>query len=392
MSENKISKNKINVSSPRITLDAILEAAVDGIIIIDSRGVIDLVNPAVEKLFGYKSSELVGQNIAILMPEPDKSNHDRYISSFITTGEKKIIGTGREVMGKRKDGVLFPFKLSVSEILVDNERHFTGVIHDISEQKKVQQELEDLNEQLEKRVEERTKQVQEALDKERQLNEMKSRFVSMASHEFRTPLGTILSSVSLVERYNTPDTEERREKHIKRIKSSVKNLTNILDDFLSLDKLETGRLKVNNVDLDIKELTESVIDDIATIAKHGQTISLDYKGGSVIQIDHNIYKNVLINLLSNAIKYSEENDPIEVKCTLDDVQLTLEVQDHGIGIPEEEQEMMFERFFRAKNATNIQGTGLGLNIVKKYIELMNGTIFFESTQGQGTKFIVKIPV
>lgn len=379
------------MDSKSLTLEAILNTTVDGIIIIDSSGIITLVNPAVERIFEYNKEELIDKNISILMPEPDHSQHNQYISNFLRTGKKKIIGIGREVKGRKKSGEQFPFKLSVSQLNVDGEVFFTGVVHDISEQKNIQAQLEQLNSELEQRVEERTKQVQEALDKEKQLSEMKSRFVSMASHEFRTPLGTILSSASLIERYNTPETEERRLKHVERIKSSVKNLTNILDDFLSIDKLETGRLQIKPSLIDVEQITQSIIDDISSIAKKGQQLHYGHFGEKEIHIDEHIYKNILINLLSNAIKYSLEDKRIDIKTEIGGDEVKLVVKDNGIGIPEEEKDLMFERFFRAKNVTNIQGTGLGLNIVKKYLDFMNGAIYFDSELNKGTTFTVVIP-
>lgn len=233
---------------------------------------------------------------------------------------------------------------------------------------------------------------QKALDKERQLNELKSRFVSTASHEFRTPLSTILSSVALISRYKDADSYDKRQKHVERIKSSVNNLTQILNDFLSLSKLEEGITTMHISELNIVNLMTSIIEEMTPVAKAGQAIRYHHLGGEAsVLMDSQVFKNVLINLLSNAIKYSEEGDLIEVYSETIGQRVHLRVVDRGMGIPEADQPHLFNRFFRAENAINIQGTGLGLHIVKKYIDLLGGTISFESQLGKGTTFTLELP-
>lgn len=228
-----------------------------------------------------------------------------------------------------------------------------------------------------------------ALEKERSLNELKSRFVSVASHEFRTPLGTILSSVSLISKYNEPGDQEKRTKHISRIKSAVVNLTGILNDFLSLSKLEEGKVSYNPVIIDLKEICEEVKEEMQVTAKAGQNILLSNTGNQTcILMDKQILKNILINLTSNAIKYSPENENIGISTDNANGKLTIRVTDHGIGIPVEDQKHLFDTFFRAGNVTNIQGTGLGLNIVKKYVDMLKGSIDFKSKPDQGTEFTI----
>lgn len=260
---------------------------------------------------------------------------------------------------------------------------------DITTQKRMELELRRLNEELESRVVERTKELLESLNREKELNNMKSRFVSMASHEFRTPLSTILSSISLVERYADAEQVEKRVKHIERIKSSIRNLTAILNDFLSLEKLEQGKTEVEKQPFNIKFFILEVIEETECMSKNGQCIRYIHNGADEVLLDRKILRNVMFNLLSNAIKYSSLD--INIQSQVNEDAITLSVTDQGIGIPKEEQEHLFNRFFRAKNATNIQGTGLGLNIVKRYIELMGGTINFSSEQHKGTTFVVCLP-
>jgi PAS domain S-box-containing protein len=394
-------------------LRAVIDTAIDGIITIDRKGKIESINLAAAQLFQYSVSELLGKNISVLMPEPDHSNHDQYIHNYLESGHAKIIGKGREVTGLKKDKTKFPFNLAVSEVRLKDKLIFTGIIHDLTAVKKAQEHILELNEALELKVVKRTNELEEvvnellkinaklhdreielkvALEKEKELNVLKSRFVSMASHEFRTPLSTILSSATLVSRYEQNDQADKRAKHIERIKKAVENMTGILNDFLSLSKLEEGKTNLQKVKINISDICEETLDSIQIIKKKDQQIIYFHKSATEsIVTDKNILKNILFNLLSNAIKYSDEGSKIECHIESDANYTIFTVKDEGIGIPEAEQKFMYERFYRASNAENIQGTGLGLNIVKSYLDLLKGDIDFESIQGIGTTFKVRIP-
>jgi PAS domain S-box-containing protein len=675
-------------SEDGLRLKAIFETATDGIIIIDERGTMELVNTSAARLFGYDIHELIGQNVKMLMPMPHRRNHDDYISNYHQTGIGKIIGIGREVEGLKKDGSVFPFRLSISEVKLHDRKIFTGIVHDLTEQKEaekalkeekekaqmyfdlantvnvvldtsgkivelnekgckfigrseeevrdkdwfelimtasekeklrkafcgmmrgesqfmpyfettvinnLQQEryytwhnnlirgrkgeiigmissgiditdrkmaekalkkekeraqqyldvantlivvisrdekiallnkkghemlgykegelldenwfesvlvkedreevrdhfyniihrkpeaglpeyfesmivtksgqrrliawrnavihdddgqvvatissgvditdqraaensLKEFNAELEERVEERTEELAEAINqllninkqleyeiqerkniedalrknenelrlayqKEKELSELKSRFVSMASHEFRTPLSTILSSADLIEAYKREEQQAKRERHTNRIKSSVSNLTGILNDFLSLSKLEEGKIEEHPVTFDLEEFCEDVLDQMQGLLKRDQIIRHDMLvDPPTIILDKKLLKNVMFNLLSNAIKYSDAGTNIDCRVEKRGNTLIVVVADEGIGIPAEEQQHLFTRFFRARNVENVQGTGLGLNIVKRYVELMRGSISFESKIGEGTTFTVFIPL
>ena len=408
-------------------LQAIIDTMIDGVITIDTDGVIESVNPAAAKLFGFMQEEVVGQKINMLMPNPHKHKHDSYIENYLKTREPKIIGIGREVEGMRKDGSVFPIRLAVSEVRLKDKTIFTGIIHDLSTVKEAEASLKKLNDKLESLVNERTieleevinkllkvneqlehevserkhtqeillqreEQLQESLEKEMELGELKSRFVSMASHEFRTPLSTILSSAALLKRYTQAEHQTRRDKHIDRIQSSVANLTGILNDFLSLSKLEEGKVEVLMEELEIGELCAEVTDEVQGLLKDGQQIfHEDRTEGKKIRVDRRILKNILFNLLSNAIKYSGEQKPIHCQAELNEAGLIIMIKDQGIGIPEAEQKHLFSRFFRASNSLNIQGTGLGLDIVRQYLTLLDGSIEFESGEHLGSTFTVTIP-
>ena len=233
--------------------------------------------------------------------------------------------------------------------------------------------------------------LEQALKKEQELGELKSRFVSMASHEFRTPLTTILSSSNLVEMHLKRGNHDRYPRHLNNIKSAVKNLTSILNDFLSLEKLESGKVNLNLKPTDLRDFVPDVLEEVNLLASENQSINYLHSGEDKVIIDQHLVKNILINLLSNAIKYSPNGEDIDLSMERNESNLVIKVKDRGIGIPEDQKELMFSRFFRASNVTNIQGTGIGLTIVKRYLDIMNGEINFESELGRGTTFIVKIP-
>ncbi|MBP2614926.1 PAS domain-containing sensor histidine kinase [Chryseobacterium jejuense] len=382
-------------------LHAIIETAIDGIITIDNRGRIESLNPSALKIFGYKEEELVGKNISVLMPEPDKSRHDGYLLHYQDTGEKKIIGKGREVRGLRKDGTQFPFRLAVSEVQYQDRVIYTGFIHDLSKEKEAEESLKKYAVELEELVENRTKSLKKmlyelekakeessmALEKEKQLNRMKSRFVSMASHEFRTPLSSMQLSAVLIEKYLQTSDNIQILKHLHKIKNAIASLNSILNDFLSLEKLDTGIVKPHYDSFDIVKFSEELTDEMQLITKEDQIIIYQHTGSeSEISLDQNLLRNCLMNLMSNAIKYSGEHTLIEFSTEINEDQYMFSVKDNGIGIPEEDQSGLFQPFFRAHNIGNIPGTGLGLNIVQRYVNLMDGRILFESKSGKGTEF------
>ncbi len=231
-----------------------------------------------------------------------------------------------------------------------------------------------------------------ALKKERELSELKSRFVSMASHEFRTPLSTILSAANLIARQNEPGKEEKRLLNVERIKSSVKNLVDILNEFLSIGRLEEGEVSMKKEVFDLISFMKSIIQELQHVQKEGQQVRLISKEKKMqVYLDKQFTRNVFLNLISNALKYSPAHRPVDILINAEADTLTVKVQDQGIGIPEDEQQNLFNLFFRARNVTNIEGTGLGLPIVKKYMELMHGKITFESKLQHGSTFTILLP-
>ncbi len=388
-------------------LDALFKHATEGIIVSNVKGEIVMVNPKALALFGYqKQEDLLGKKIEVLIPKRYEKGHVKHRENFTHNPHSRSMGANMELFARREDDTEFPVEVSLSHFATDDGQFIMSFIVDITERFKYHESIKKLNTELEVRVKERTEElaeainrlaeskqeVMQALERERELNELKSRFVTTASHEFRTPLGTILSSVSLISRYQNSDDQSKREKHIDRIKSAVNNLTEILNDFLSLEKLEEGIIRNSPEPMHLENFMKDIIEEMRALLKSGQQISYQHTGDFEIVLDCQLLKNVMINLISNAIKYSLEDKEILVRSEFKNGNIKIDVIDQGIGIPDEDKPHMFERFFRANNAGNIQGTGLGLNIVKKYIELMDGEISFKSEYGKGTTFTVIIPI
>ena len=387
-------------------LKAIIDNAIDGIITIDERGHIESINPAASKLFQYSPEEVVGKNISTLMPPPDREQHDGYLHRYQQTGAPHIIGIGREVKGLKKDGSVFPFRLGVSEVQYLGRKIYTGFIHDLTREKDAEERLKEYAAKLEELVEERTlslketvqalqlakEEVSQSLEKEKELSNLKSRFVSMASHEFRTPLSAIQLSAVLIDKYSQHQDNINIAKHINKIKNAVRNLTSILNDFLSLEKLETGKVEPVYTPFDIIKFAEEITEEMQLVAKQNQLIVYQHTGtDSIVKLDQALLKNCIINLIGNAIKYSGENTFIEFNTEINGKQLVVIIKDNGIGIPENDQKHLFEAFFRAHNTGNIPGTGLGLNIVTRYTNLMDGSISFQSQVNKGTSFTLSFP-
>lgn len=392
----------------------------EGIIMVDERGTIAVANPVAEQFFGYEQNELNGVGIEKLLPERFRNGHTTMRFGFHANPRPRRMGVGRDLLGLRKDGSEFPIEISLSHFNMGDTVMVMAFISDISQRKifeqalkhseeqlivyaaelenKVQVRTEALNQsviKLETEVKERKKAEEEAkksLEKERELNELKTKFVSIASHEFRTPLSTVLSSVSLIQQYKDRSDFDKIDKHVNRIKSSVNHLTSILNDFLSLGKLEEGREDVQNETIRLREFLEEIIEEVNASLKEGQKMKMDFASEvSEVISDPRILRNIMFNLISNASKYSEPHKTITVRCESKNSFIHFHVQDEGIGISMEDQKHLFERFYRASNAGNVQGTGLGLNIVKRYVELLRGTISFHSERGKGSIFTISIP-
>jgi PAS domain S-box-containing protein len=405
-----------------ITDDAfreIFHSISEGIVMVDKSGKIVIANSVAEQVFGYEENELNGLMMENLLPERYRGGHVMFRTGFNTNPEPRKMGIGRDLTALRKDGSEFPVEISLSYTQVKGNLLVMAFISDISLRKKAEDSVKRSEEQLivyaaeleqkvqartealnssiiklEEEVNERKKaeeEVRKMLERERELNELKTKFVSIASHEFRTPLSTVMSSASLIQQYKDKNELDKVDKHVQRVKSSVNHLTAILNDFLSLGKLEEGKIDILKEAIQVEDFLNEVAEEFTTL-KEGQTLKINLTPEvSYIHTDARILRNILFNLISNASKYSPINKNIYLDCTLENQRVIFNVRDEGIGIPNEDHKHMFDRFFRASNAGNVQGTGLGLNIVRRYVDLLNGTIKFISEYGKGSTFTVSIP-
>lgn len=382
--------------------EALFQYATLPIILVDKSGSIILANQQALDLFGYDSTLINTMKVEQLIPSRYRDRHVSHRKGYDSHPENRPMGKGLQLLAVKKSGEEFPVEISLGHYTIDREPYVIAFVIDITkrveientlrtqkeEVEKVNIEIEELNAELEHKVEIRTHELTEALSKERELSDLKSRFVSMASHEFRTPLSTILSSVSLIGKYTAADEQDKRDKHILRIRSAVSNLTDILNEFLSLGKIEEGKIQIHLSEFNLKEQMQLIISEIHPILKSNQKINYEHNGHDHANLDVSLVRNIMINLISNAIKFSPEQSTIWVQSEHNGNNIRISVKDEGLGIPEDDMKHLFERFFRGKNVVNIQGTGLGLHIVSRYIDLMGGRIEVQSQLEKGTEFTI----
>jgi PAS domain S-box-containing protein len=402
--------------------EALFNHATIGIILCNKQAEIINFNAQAEQQFSYQKEEIIGKKIEILLPKQFRHSHVGDRNGFYDDPKNRVMGHGRDLRGQKKNGEEFPVEVSLSHYHYRGETYVIAFVIDITirknnelavlehraELEQITQQIKQLNTDLELKVENRTKMLREtlaelekskkevtdALQKEKELSDLKSNFVTMASHEFRTPLSTILSSAFLLSKYNGPGDADKRDKHISRIKDAVNDMKSILEDSLSLGKLEEGSIHARTEWINADDLSGDIgnmLEGMKQITRKGQRLRFTWSGQNPVYTDASLLKNILINLVSNAIKFSPENSEIIITAEEKEAMLELRVKDQGIGISAEDQEHLFERFFRAKNALNIQGTGLGLHIVSKYLDLLKGRIVLQSIVDKGTEFIIHLP-
>ena len=336
------------------------------------------VNDKGVALFGYQSRENFLQHFNAVRHYVNPKDHDENFGVLMEKGEVLRI-----VEMRRLDGSLFWGKFAIK--LNKNRTLALISILDITHEVKFQEELEN-------KVVERTLELTQSLLREKESNDLKSNFVSMVSHEFRTPLSTILSSASLINQYPKQNQQETRVKHVERIASTVKHMVSLLNDFLSLEQLRKGAISREVVSFNLPGFISEIIHEMdSLLLPKNQFIEYTHHGEESIVQSEEILKNILLNLISNASKYSEDQLPIEIYSSITSNVVTITIKDQGIGIPIEEQGKLFTEFFRASNARKIKGTGLGLSIVKKYVELLEGEIYFQSQPNEGSTFVVRFP-
>ena len=342
----------------------IIETMIDGLITINEFGIVESFNPAAEKIFGYQADEVIGENVKMLMPEPFHSEHDGYLDNYRATGIKKIIGIGREVEGKRKNGKIFPLDLGVSEMLVGGRNLYTGIVRDITERK--------------------------------EMEKMKNEFISTVSHELRTPLTSIRGSLGLLSGGAVGELPPQAKEMLKIAGNNTERLLLLINDILDIQKIESGQVSFKFQSVELSSFLEDSIRDHSEYGKqYGVTFVLKKSPENIyIYADRDRMMQVMANLLSNAAKFSPENETVEISAIRhDNKSIRISVSDHGPGIPENFQPVLFEKFTQSDSSDTRKkgGTGLGLNISKIIVERHGGNIGFVSREGIGTTFFFELP-
>lgn len=372
-------------------LKNLLNEVFHGIVLINDNFIVKDINGSACNMLGDTESNIINQSFLNYVSKDCLKEATTYLNQCKSASNQTFSIQEFKFKNKKEYSML---EIDFNHFFIDvndNQVYSIGVLYDVTE--KV--ELED---EVETQVKHK-RNLQKKLEKELELSDMKSRFISIASHEFRTPLAGILSSIDLAERYVSSEPEKwnefkhknKVETHFESIKKSVSHLTITLNQFLSLGKLEEGKIEYTPTLFNIENVINTQIKTFDGLKKEEQTITSNYQlSESMVYLDENIFRNVINNLLSNAIKYTPAHKNIWINVKQQSDLIDIEIKDEGCGIPDSEQKNMFRRFFRAKNVENIQGTGLGLNIVKRYMELMNGTITFKSKENEGTTFYLKL--
>jgi PAS domain S-box-containing protein len=396
------------------------DSLIDGLCIANDQGRIVMNNSACEEIFGYESGELIGKSIEILIPEHHREVHQYHFQTYFQHPRKFKKGKGREFFGRHKNGEILDLEIGLNFFEYKGQRFAKALIAEISTRKQKETQIKESNKRLENEVDRRThllteavskleranlllkdevnerisaeKNAKRAFKKEKELNQMQIKFLSMVSHEFKTPLSGILTSAGLIEKYNEKAATGRISNHVATIKNLVLQLNDILDDFLFLENSETGRYQFSSTRFMFCDLMRKVVTDAEALMKPGQQIRITPCEHSIeVLQDHKVVDIIIRNLLYNAIKYSPENSSIDVTISVNDM-ICIEIRDQGIGIPEGAKKHIFDRFFRAKNVLHIQGTGIGLNIVRRHLHRMNGSIEIKSKEHEGTIVSLRIPI
>ena len=339
-------------------------------------------NKGAQNNIGYTVKELKKFTPVDIKPNFTEKQFRKVLVPLITNEEEKI---KFETVHQRKDGTQYPAEVHLQLSRFGDQDVFLAIILDITDRKNYTLKLE-------KTVQERTKQLTEALAKEKELNELKTRFLSLVSHEFKTPLSSILTSITLLAKYTQTEQQEKRDKHVNTIKSKVRYLDTILTDFLSVERLDSGKINYSLEEFPLSKLLDDVIYNANMLLKTGQRISYPRNIDDLfIYFDEKTLALALSNLVHNAIKYSPEDTAIDIIVANNTDTIEIKVVDHGIGIPEEEQKHIFNRYFRAENALLTQGTGIGLNIAKQHLENLGTSLDFTSSENEGSIFTITIP-
>jgi PAS domain S-box-containing protein len=374
----------------------ILNAVGEGVYGLDLDGHVTFVNPAAAAMIDWPIDELIGKSMhAVLHHSHADGRH--YQREHCPIYQAFQDGSTRRITDEvfwRKDGTSFPVEY-ISTPMRDEDGHLIGAVvtfRDITQRRWAEAILQRTNEELELKVQQRTAKLRQANQQLRELSEMRSRFVSMVCHEFRNPLNNIALSVSSLNRYDAQLSPEEKADYLLAISANVERMTQMIDDILVIGKIEAKVLEVSPEPLELVAFCQALL---AEREYHRPKAPIQFVCRSrqlVAHLDERLLRSILSNLLSNAMRYTADGNPIRLKLAKRQHTLILQVQDEGVGIPRDDKRHLFEPFHRGRNVSNIPGTGLGLTIVKQFVDLQHGTIQVTSREDQGTTFTVRLPL
>lgn len=401
--------------------DILFEAIPEGVIVVDDKRLITATNASIENMFCYKKEELIHQPLEILIPKKYHNYHPKQFSSYLKKSSTRKVSSNTNLVGITKNNIEFPVEIGLNPFQVNGNTYIIALILDITKRKEDERKIKFLNSKLEKKIKLRTSelentinqlkqlnkdykneikkriaaeiQIKDALKKERELNDLKTKFLSMVAHEFKTPLSGILTSATLLGKYKLEEQQQNRDKHINIITNKVRYLNNIINDFLSIEQLESNKVVYNFSEFNLSKIVNEVVYNANLLLKTGQKINISKNSDAyLLYQDEKILELALTNIINNAIKYSPQNTSINLEFYKEKKTIIFKVTDKGIGIPQKDQKFIFNRYFRAENALNNQGTGIGLNIVKSHIENLGGSISFKSKENEGSMFKFELPM
>jgi PAS domain S-box-containing protein len=356
---------------------SVVDHVVDGIVTIDDRGRIESFNPAAEKLFGYSREEVTGRNVKILMPAPYEEQHDQYLSNYLSSGQAKIIGIGREVVGRRKDTSTFPMDLAVSEFQIGEKRYFTGIVRDITERKQLEHEL------------------RERLSELARADEQKNEFLAMLGHELRNPLAPMRNALHILKMPTASSTMTEQARNI--IDRQLQNLVRLVDDLLDVSRIVRGKVQLQKEVIDLREPVRRATETaLPVIDARGHQLSLHLSAAAIwVEGDLMRLSQVIANLLTNAAKYTDHAGSIVVSAEQVGSTGVVRVRDTGIGVPPELLPRIFDLFVQGDRTLERSqgGLGIGLTLVRRLVELHDGKVDAVSAgAGKGSEFVVTLPL
>jgi PAS domain S-box-containing protein len=373
----------------------LLEAAPDAILEVNPEGQITLLNEAAEKIFGYSRGELLGLNVENLVPAAMRGGHSQHRASYAGHPKTRPMGTGLELQGQRKDGSLFPVEISLSPNWIEGSLHVIASVRDITERKLVEDRIRAIHEQYTAELTAKNEQLEARSLEAEQANRLKNEFLASMSHELRTPLHTIIGFSELLTEQLEGPLNEKQNRFVGHILQDARHLLELINEVLDISKIESGRLELKRETFDFSHCVEEVLAGIHHHAAN-KKITLENKNRfqNTLWADRLRVKEILYNLLSNAVKFTPEGGKVWIESADDGNFLEVSICDSGIGIPEAEQFLIFDKFYQAGDSRKAarEGTGLGLSITKHLVELHGGHISVVSRPGQGSRFTVSFPL